>query len=330
MFLSTIKVIKRIIYIIFFIGSIASTNAQDVIFSQFFANKLYLNPAFAGNPEQREIFTGFRSQWPGFSNAYNTHSFSYNQYVKAIHGGLGINLVNDMQASLGIFNISLSGVYSYHVKINRYSQLRLGMNAGIINNAFLPGKFDFPSMVNPSISGNGPGINGSIETFADFSVGAIYIYKNWHVGFSADHLFKFPITPSPNIDYLPMKFTFHLVGSYDYNPYRLVRPLVVIYPVLLIQQQGSNLQINYGTYVEKQNVTVGMWFKQNLFFDYYSTTFLLGIKFENYNIAYSYDVYIMNKQRAGILTSAHEVTFLYKFGYKERVPKIRAIKCPEF
>ena len=54
-----------------------------------------------------------------------------------MHGGLGLSLVNDMQAQAGIFNLSLSGVYSYHVNINRVSQLRLGINAGLINNAFI-------------------------------------------------------------------------------------------------------------------------------------------------------------------------------------------------
>lgn len=324
-----IRVRKKLIYIVIIFLSITSAKAQDVIFSQFFANKIHLNPAFAGNPEQREIFSGYRNQWPGFNNAYNTYSFSYNQYVKVMHGGLGLNLVNDMQAQAGIFNLSLSGVYSYHIQINRVSQLRLGLNAGIINNAFLTNKFEFPSMVDPSINGSGPGLAPSMDLFADFSTGAVYIYKNWHVGFSANHLFKFPVVNATNIE-LPMKFTFHLVGSFDYNPYRLVKPMFVFYPVLLVQQQGDNMQINYGTYVEKNPITLGVWFKQNLLFDYYSATFLLGIKFKNYNIAYSYDVYIMNKQSAGLITSAHEVTFLYKLGYKEKVAKIRAIKCPEF
>ena len=56
-------------------------NAQDPAFSQFYANPLYLNPAFAGSDICPRMSLNFRDQWPGIGKTYVTYSASYDQYV---------------------------------------------------------------------------------------------------------------------------------------------------------------------------------------------------------------------------------------------------------
>lgn len=292
--------------------------------SQFFANKLYLNPGFAGNSGDVEIHSGFRSQWPGFEMAYNTYTFNYNQYINKIGGGIGLSLVNDVQ-SLGINNLSVSAVYAYHLKLDYQSNLHLGLNAGIVNNLFSPQNYVFPSQLDGGIP---PSLTGTSDLFADIGTGFILQIRNWSLGFSGDHLFQYSIAGEKSP--LPMKFTVHLMGKLDYNPHGLQKPMFVIFPVFLFQQQSANQQLNYGLYVERENITAGIWFKQNLFFDFYSTVFLIGLDIDNYRIAYSFDSYFMRHQKAGLFSTAHEVTFTINYMYKEKVKKIRAIKCPKF
>ena len=53
------------------------TKAQDPAFSQFYANPLYLNPAFAGSNECPRANLNYRDQWPGIGRTYITTSASF-------------------------------------------------------------------------------------------------------------------------------------------------------------------------------------------------------------------------------------------------------------
>ena len=43
-----------------------TASAQDPAFSQFYANPLYLNPAFAGTNICPRVNLNYRDQWPGY------------------------------------------------------------------------------------------------------------------------------------------------------------------------------------------------------------------------------------------------------------------------
>ena len=66
--------------------------AQDPMFTQFYSNPIYLNPAFSGSNKCPRIVSNYRNQWPGFSGDFITTSVSYDQYIDAIKGGLGVML----------------------------------------------------------------------------------------------------------------------------------------------------------------------------------------------------------------------------------------------
>ena len=54
-------------------------NAQDPKFSQFYANPIYLNPAFAGTNVCGRLHLNIRDQWPAIQGAYAAYSASYDQ-----------------------------------------------------------------------------------------------------------------------------------------------------------------------------------------------------------------------------------------------------------
>ena len=59
--------------------------AQDAHFSQYYANPIYLNPAFAGS-KVSDVHTNYRNQYPELG-VYQTYSASYDQYVDKLNGG---------------------------------------------------------------------------------------------------------------------------------------------------------------------------------------------------------------------------------------------------
>ena len=75
--------LKRILILgLSFIGTYCL--AQDPQFTQFYANPLYLNPAFAGSTRCPRVGLNYRNQWPSLNKAYITESASYDQHFDAI------------------------------------------------------------------------------------------------------------------------------------------------------------------------------------------------------------------------------------------------------
>ena len=60
--------------------------AQDPEFTQFYANQLYLNPAFAGSARCPRLSLNWRDQWPAISGNFVTYSAAYDQHVEGVGG----------------------------------------------------------------------------------------------------------------------------------------------------------------------------------------------------------------------------------------------------
>src|SRR2546423_3472250 len=99
--------VKRILVILLLISGAAL--AQDPEFTQFYANPLYLNPAFAGSSRCPRLNLNYRNQWPALTGTFVTYSASYDQHFDEISGGLGLLVLNDKagEGTLTTTNASL-------------------------------------------------------------------------------------------------------------------------------------------------------------------------------------------------------------------------------
>lgn len=104
--------------------------AQDPQFSQFYANPLYLNPAFAGTARCPRLAMNYRNQWPGIPGNFVTYSASYDQHVDNMNGGLGVLVMNDRAGAGALTTTGASGIYSYQFSVNRFFSIRAGVQAG--------------------------------------------------------------------------------------------------------------------------------------------------------------------------------------------------------
>ena len=69
----------RLIHIIVMLVLSFSVKAQDIEFSQFYANRLYLNPALAGSEFAPVASISYRNQWPQNNKAFVTYTASFDQ-----------------------------------------------------------------------------------------------------------------------------------------------------------------------------------------------------------------------------------------------------------
>src|SRR6188768_1521033 len=101
--------------------------AQDPEFTQFYANPLYLNPAFAGSARCPRVALNYRNQWPSLQGTFVTYSASYDQQVDALSGGLGFLAVSDKAGEGTITTNNISAIYAFHLPINREWSVRFGV-----------------------------------------------------------------------------------------------------------------------------------------------------------------------------------------------------------
>ena len=109
---------KVTLILLLFVLGMQGVNAQDVGFSQFYANPIYLNPALAGSKVAPRISLTYRSQWPGLVSAFTTVSGSYDQYIPDLHGGIGAIVMTDRQGDHGTLQTSsLGAAYSFRFRV---------------------------------------------------------------------------------------------------------------------------------------------------------------------------------------------------------------------
>ena len=103
--------------------------AQDPEFSQFYANPMYTNPAFAGS-ECGRIALAYRMQYYGLPGGFVTFNGSYDQRVKEIGGGFGIMFTND-KAGEGVLTANhVNAAYAYELATESGVNFRFGVQAG--------------------------------------------------------------------------------------------------------------------------------------------------------------------------------------------------------
>ena len=326
---------KRPIAIITGFLLICNTFAQDFHFSQFMQNMVYVNPAYAALPTSGEAGLTYRNQWPGIPATFVTYGAALVMPVKMLNSGVGVHFLNDMQGS-GVISRTLASLqYAYLIRLNPEWSICAGLGASYVFKRFNADELVFRSDIL-----NDLGYGTSTVTFdnynrsyADFNAGIIATNNNnLSFGFSVSHLTRPHDTFSNQVgSRMPLKFTGFVSSHLDANG-------VAVEPAIYYSQQQNNNELVWGSqFIIGSTFMVGGWLRQNLRFNPEAFIAAAGISWEKYNISYSYDVNLKKMHFLSPKMAAHEVTFLYRFEYKQeniktgRGPKrSKKVECPAY
>ncbi len=182
---------------IILVGLSFSANAQqDAQFSHYAFNGMYLNPAYAGIQKAPVIRGIYRNQWLGYTSDFddgtagNTNLLSADLPLLPINGGIGLNLINDIQPSLRTTTVNLS--LSKHIVVGK-GRLSLGVQGSFSN--VLIGRKDIewrPSDGVQSIPIDYaiPDQNRWVENLIDMGAGLWYEHDKFYVGVSMNKLLE--------------------------------------------------------------------------------------------------------------------------------------------
>jgi len=324
--------VKRLICCIFITFALyagSMLKAQDPHFSQYYANPLYLNPAFAGTANCPRVIFNHRNQWPSITGNYVTYNVSYDQHVDGINGGLGLIVTTD-KAGQGVLSKDIiSGIYSYKLDVSNNFSIKAGFQATYFQNRIDWEKLTFGDMIDPKYGfiWNTSEIRPDPRKGAiDFSAGFLGYSENFYMGFAVHHLTE-PDAAFYGVSKLPRKYTGHLGGVI--NLVRGSRNIEdpTLSPNILFMKQQDFEQLNYGLYFSRYPIVGGVWFRQS-FTNADAVITLVGIQTGVLKVGYSYDVTVSKLSNAS--GGAHEISFAYQFPCIPKKRKIRAINCPSF
>lgn len=299
--------------------------AQDPAFSQFYANPLYLNPALAGSAICPRAVLNYRNQWPGIPATYITYAASYDQYVPALSGGVGIQAYHD-RAGTGIINTNhVSGMYAYQVAIDRNISIKAGFQATYYQRSIAWDQLTFGDQIHSRYGfiyqTQETPINNNVNKL-DFATGFLAFTDKFFAGLSVHHLTQPDESFFKNTESrLPRKWTGHAGALIPLDKQRPKDGNIS--PNIIYQRQGEFNHLNLGLYVNKGPITGGVWYRWGD-----ALIFLAGIYTETFRFGYSYDVTV---SRLGTQTlGSHEISVTMMFPCPKRQPKLRDLQCPKF
>lgn len=307
------------------------SNAQDPHFSQFYANPIYLNPAFAGTAICPRLIMNYRNQWPSITGSFVTYNASYDMYVKAISGGIGILATADKAGEGVMSTTTASGIYSVRVRVGREFYLHTGLQASFFQKSIDESKLTYGDQIDNRWGFVRETLEPKLKTEnvsqPDFSAGLLGYSKNFYIGFAAHHLTE-PNEAFNSTSELKMKFTGQIGGMIPLIKRQVRRPDdAVLSPNFIFMQQGNFHQFNYGLYLKKQPLIAGLWFR-HFVEGSDAVIVLVGYEYDKFKFGYSYD--ITTSELADGSGGAHEVSFGLMFNCPQRKKRLNEINCPTF
>jgi type IX secretion system PorP/SprF family membrane protein len=318
--LSSFIVFRRSLFFLPVIVLLCTLNVkgQDPEFSQFYANPLYMNPAFAGTSEFPRAVANYRNQWPKNGNTFVTYNFSYDNYVKSMKGGLGFQMLYDRELNGVVNSVNTAFFYSYHIKAGDQLFFTGALQAGFIFKQFNTSGLIFPGMIDQG-TGNiidyyPLPVEDGQKIFPDFSFGMAGQSKDFYFGAALHHLTQpnQSIIEGDQVGRLPMKVTLHAGAKLHEFHRMLFSRDFTLSPNLVYQQQGSFKQLNFGIYMIEKWMTFGAWYRNNLSVRPDAAIAMVGYTSPKFQLGYSFDFSLSNTSSYSY--GSHELSMIFYFG----------------
>ncbi len=330
------ETLKRLIIILFFAvaGVQYSFSQQMPLYSQYMYNKFLINPSAAGSEGYTSFNVTAREQWVGYAGAPRTYSLSYqtrfmkkkyslkknifgnNRYQAKTEGrtGLGIGLFSDQNGLIQRTGFHIA--YSYHIWVQDYTQLSMGLSATgyhyIIN-------ADHDSFKDPSEPWLTDNLRKGIIV-PDVNFGLYLLNDRYTLGFSAESMLGAAARIGDGVvdtlkayDRFRMSRHYYVFGSYSF----LTGKDLEIEPSVLLKMSEQILpQADMGiTLIYDQTFWLGAAYRTGGFYGTSSKGALIGnvrIRCGTVYIGYSYD-YSLNEIET-VTSGSHELVLALKLG----------------
>ncbi len=294
--------------IVFFLILVVTVRGQQQpTFTQYQNAMVYTNPAVMGMGDGICINGLMRQQWAGFKDADGnkvapeTYLITINSPLKFLHGGLGGSIIQD---KLGFEkNVGVNLSYSFHTSLS-FADLGIGAGVSLINRSIDFSKFKPEQQGDPVLLSSDVG-----SMIFDGNLGIFLKNPDYYIGFSVVNLLeshgKNLSTGDNSVVQYKTDRTFYLTGMYHFM---LSNQNFVVSPAFMIESDLAATQ-----YIVSGNVSYKDRFYGGISYRVLeSIGVMVGVKFKDFNISYSYDINTMKYGMSG----SHEIGLSYCFKIK--------------
>ena len=218
---------KLIISIISLLVLNTAMAQHEYLYTQYFNNLIYYNPAATGSNEYHTATSFYRQQWAGVKGAPWNGLISYDAPFKKVNMGLGGYVTREV---IGINEAtSIIANYAYHIKTGDKARIGLGISGGI---DIFSAKFNNLTVWDEGDINYANAINGKV--IPHFGFGIFFKSEKIRVGISiprllsinTENLVKIGLTNAPNLRrhyYLTAEYDFTIKDQWKITPTTMMR-----------------------------------------------------------------------------------------------------------
>ncbi|GAB3542089.1 hypothetical protein GCM10027443_42380 [Pontibacter brevis] len=317
--------------------------AQDVQLTQQYANRLYLNPAFAGINSDWSIGLAHRNQWPALNGSFITNQLSADYRISETKSAVSLLVQQDRAGVGGLQKWQLTGGYAYHTNITAKWAISAGLQASVASL-----RVNFDNLVfGDQLTDEGQVAVTSAEAsrfepsyYTDFTVGGLVYSDQFWAGLTVAHLNRPGYGFNQELE-LPVQFT--AITGYKFYAKSYVEQgqlfELSFSPTATVVHQQNLTRLDIGIYTIYTPLTLGLIYRgipvaggtnQDQ-----TVSIIAGLQLKNFRIGYSHDVGIQgfSKEAGG----ANEISLVFEpvdlsnlFQGHSRRKLNRNIVCPAF
>ncbi len=337
---------KNLVLFLLSVALAQLAKAQYPNFSQFYSNRIYMNPAFAGADPGLRINLNYRRFWAAVPGQFQTFSATADMSNFSLAGGLGLVVMNSVEGEGKLRTTQIGAMYSYRLTIlPRMFDIHLALQGNFLQKGINFGNLVFSDQLDPvygQINPTKANIPGSATAnMLDLGAGIMSRFnirigrktrKMWSntVGASFKHL----NTPNESLigktSNLPLKMTVHYSALFNISKLSSQNK-VYLSPNFIYEKQNKFSTFNFGLFALRAPLMVGVWYRNQKFLisgpKNDAIIANLGFRGENgdksviFQIGYSYDLTI--SKMLGSSGGSHELSILLEFA-KAKMGKERS------
>ncbi len=304
-----VSIIVRAVLTVMAISCFYKTEAQltDPVFTQYMNGMQTINPAYAGMWERVGIQVFTRRYYVGQDKAPLTNSVVFYTPVKNENNGLGLNIINERFGYETRLTVAFD--YSYQVRLDWQTNLRLGMKAGVMNYDNLLTKYAlYPDGIPDPMFQNDVDINFMVN----WGIGALVYSRDFYIGLSIPQIIEnnFQANRNNYSSLSELRYAY-LLGGYFFGRQRQIRfkPTIMVKGAL-----GYRLQADFAAnFMFHDKFWLGAMYRTN------NTVALVSQFVMMRNIRFGYAIELpFGREIWKYQIGTHEFRVVYEFDFYRR------------
>lgn len=318
---------NKTLLVILMLGIYFNCAGQDPSFSQFYASRIYLNPAFTGIESGISFAGAYRMQWVNVDQGFKTYIASVELQQPYLRSGFGLSLYHDTQGQMQLNTNGISLSYAYHIPLDGHN-LHIGFQGHWYQKSVDWDQITFSDELDPVFGAINPTTAVPLLdriSYTDFDFGMLWRFEKTmrlgnlisrntrtSIGFSLHHLPYLFLDDTGNESFQNLdtqtspRLTLHAGTVIPLVFFNGTKNKISISPNIKVDMQGErflaprqHLQvITYGLYVLFDGVYIGAFYQNKhtlpQFKDTNAMIFALGANLKrkdgrNFFLGLSYD-----------------------------------------